>query len=175
MKESISTDLEKIFKQHYDQWCLLCFTYLQDRIEAEEVVQDIFVSILLSNKGKEILDLRAYICSAIRHKCLIIKKRKRKFARLSDNDIIIQSTEQTLIQNETVLQILAIIESLPNSTKTVFKLCTFERQKYKYVAETMGISVNTVKYHMKKAYTNLRNNMEKISSSLVTVILCLFY
>ncbi|KKM91247.1 hypothetical protein LCGC14_1230430 [marine sediment metagenome] len=39
----------------------------------------------------------------------------------------------------------------------------------------MGISVNTVKYHMKKAYTNLRNNMEKISSSLVTVILCLFY
>jgi len=176
MKESISAYLEKIFLEHYDEWCLLSYSYLQNKVEAEEVVQDVCVNILLRKRNEEILNLKAYITIAIKNRSLKKLKQKGRFETLNNFNILTTpSTEEGLIYNETILDIRKAFESLPDATRTVFTLCIFEKQKYKNVADTMGISVNTVKYHIKKAYKNLRVEMEDIHLPSLLISIYLFF
>ena len=160
MKENISAKMEKIFIEHYDEWCLLSYTYLQNKVEAEEVVQDVCVNILLRKKNTEILNLKAYITTAVKNRSLKKIKQIGQFETLNNiNTYTSPSSEEGLILNEKKLHLQKVVESLPDSTKEVFRLCIFEEQKYQNVADTMGISVNTVKYHIKKAYKTLRIKM----------------
>ncbi len=74
-----------------------------------------------------------------------------------------------MIHNEHKLRLQKVVESLPSSSKKVFKLCVLEGQKYQNAADTLGISVNTVKYHVKRAYKTLRIEMEDIYLSIIII------
>ena len=176
MKRKIRTKLEKIFLEHYDEWCLLSYTYLQNKVEAEEVVQDVCVNILLRKRNAEILNLKAYISTAIKNRSLKKIKKLKQFETLKNYDAgTSPSSEEDIILKENKLHLHNAVESLPDSTKEVFKLCVIENQKYQNVSETLGISVNTVKYHLKKAYKTLRIKMDGVHfSSIIIVILLLF-
>ncbi len=157
MNKNIQTQLEALFLSHYDQWCMLSYSYTECIIEAEEVVQDVCANILLRENGTEILNLKAYISSAIRNRSIGRLKQLKKFETISDTNLqIAPSFEEDLIKKEKKMSILNAVESLPEPCKKVFILCVIEGQKYKNVANTMGISVNTVKYHIKNAYKHLR-------------------
>ena len=52
------------------------------------------------------------------------------------------------------------IENLPLQCKVVFKLVVLEDMTYKDVADSLGISVNTVKSLKKSAYTSLRGQLK---------------
>lgn len=177
MKEGISTKLEKIFLEHYEEWCLVSYVYLQNKVEAEEVVQDVCVNILLRKQSTEILNLKAYITTAIKNRSLKRIKQLEQFETLNIfNNCTSPSSEEGIILEEKKLHLHNAVESLPNSTKKVFKLCIFGEQKYQNVADTLGISINTVKYHIKKAYKTLRIEMKGIHfSTLISVIFLLSY
>ena len=149
-----------MFLKHYDEWCLFSYTYIKNIIEAEEVVQDVCVSILLRKHNPKILNLKAYIITAIKNKSL--KKLKELQKTVSINTIAVHtllSSEDDMILKEDKLRLQKAIESLPYSSKKAFKLCVLEKQKYQTVADIMGISANTVKYHIKRAYKILRAEM----------------
>jgi len=54
------------------------------------------------------------------------------------------------------------MSALPELSKAVFNLCVLEGEKYQNAADTLGISVNTIKYHLKKSYKMLRANIQNI-------------
>ncbi len=56
--------------------------------------------------------------------------------------------------------LLTMIESLPRATRTVFKLYAFEAYKHAEIAEVMGISENTSKWHLREARTRLKQLLE---------------
>jgi RNA polymerase sigma-70 factor (ECF subfamily) len=170
MQKKIHKKLEKMFLEHYDEWCLISFTYLQSMNEAEEVVQDVCVNILLKNRSLKILNLNAYIARAVRNRSLKSLKRRGKFETLNNINIPTSpSSEKVIIHNERKLRLQKAVESLPDPSKKVFKLCVLEGQKYQNAADTMGISVNTVKYHVKKAYKTLRIEIEDIYLSIIII------
>ena len=53
-------------------------------------------------------------------------------------------------------QINDIISSLSPECQEVFILSRFEEKTYPEIAQHLGISINTVKYHMKQALKRLR-------------------
>ena len=54
------------------------------------------------------------------------------------------------------------IDKLPGQCKTVFELCALDGKKYQTAANSLGISVNTVKTQMKKAYRTLRYDLRNV-------------
>ncbi|MEO9512231.1 MAG: sigma-70 family RNA polymerase sigma factor [Flavobacteriaceae bacterium] len=157
MKTKVHIQLKEIFLENYQEWCTLAFSYLGDSIEAEEVVQDVCVNVLLKGEGAEIISLKAYIYIAIKNKCLTKIKKAKKFKALETHaNLKTPSSEEKLIQMEVKDAISKAIASLPEPSKKVFNLCYLEGQKYQNVANALGISKNTVKYHMKKAFQTLR-------------------
>ena len=149
-----------MFLEHYEEWCLFSYTYIKNIIEAEEVVQDVCVSILMRKHNTKILNLKAYIIAAIKNKSLKKLKELQKTISINTIDVYTSfSSEDGIILKEDKSRLQKAIESLPDSNKRAFKLCVLEEQKYKTVADIMGISVNTVKYHIKRAYKTLRAEM----------------
>ena len=55
-----------------------------------------------------------------------------------------------LLEQEPEGEIAKSIEALPDECRTVFKKSRFEEKKYDEIATELNISVNTVKYHIKK-------------------------
>lgn len=52
-----------------------------------------------------------------------------------------------------------IARELPEPTRTILRLCYWEKRTYKEVAERLGISPDTVKKHISKALQTLRVTM----------------
>lgn len=167
-------ELENLFLENYDEWCLISYFILKDKDEAEDTVQDVFVKVLLRGKETEIENLKAYIATAIRNKSLKNLSHSRKYCKLPDNDILLSPssvTDEAIFQLELESQIQQALETLPDQRKNVFEKCVIHGQKYQTVAETLGISVNTVKYHVKQAYKSLRVQLKDTYFWLIIFII----
>ncbi|WP_303317861.1 sigma-70 family RNA polymerase sigma factor [Flavivirga abyssicola] len=155
--------IEAMFMKHYKEWCLLSYSYMEDMSEAEDMVQDVFVKILNRKKNTEILDLKSYISMAVRNTSLKKIQRTKKTEQIKDYNLfaLSPSHEEYLIDFENKAKISDALRILPEQSKRVFELCVLEGAKYQNAADVLGISINTVKFHLKKAYKILRFTLRK--------------
>ena len=66
-----------------------------------------------------------------------------------------------IIEKELENRINESIDHLPEECRNVFKLSRFENLSYDEISERLGISVNTVRYHIKNALATLRTNLRE--------------
>ncbi len=151
-----------MFLKHYQEWCLLSYSYVQDLDDAKDVVQTVFAKLLQKNENRTIENLKPYINTAVRNESLKKIKSTQRTFDISYSSTYIPSYENELIQSEISESIFKELESLPAHNRQVFELCVIEGIKYKGAAEIMGITVNTVKYHLKKSFKLLRLNLRNI-------------
>jgi RNA polymerase sigma-70 factor (ECF subfamily) len=85
------------------------------------------------------------------------------------------SYEQELIEKEGKLKVQNALNILPEQSKRVFELCVIEGLQYKNTADVLGISTNTVKYHLKKAFKILRHNLSGSYFFSLFVVITTFF
>ncbi|HEA29553.1 MAG TPA: sigma-70 family RNA polymerase sigma factor [Leeuwenhoekiella sp.] len=154
--------LKEMFVKHYQELCLLSFSYLGDLDDAKDVVQNIFIKLLQKEQHEPFRNLKSYICTAVRNESLKKIRSNKKTYSVNYYAAENPSFENELIQEEISERILKEIETLPDKNRSVFKLCVLEGIKYENAAEILGITVNTVKYHLKKSFKILRVNLKDI-------------
>lgn len=158
----IGQKLEAMFLKHYKEWCLLSYSYTRNMAESEDVVQDVFIKILNRKQQNEIKDLKNYISISVRNTTLKKIQRTKRLEEIND-DILPSSApsyEEYLIDVENKAKVQEAVEVLPIKSKKVFELCVLEGIKYQSAAEVLGISINTVKFHLKKAFKILRFELQ---------------
>ncbi len=152
-----------MFQENYKALCKLSYYYVEDMDEARDIVQDIFVSLLDKNDLHHVKNTNAYLKKAVSN--LSIKRaRQRGNTMFIENLSLLQEEgndhkENEIIANETAWLLQKELEKLPDACRKVFELCVIEGLKYNETAETLGISVNTVKTQIKKAYRILRESL----------------
>ncbi len=151
-----------MFLEHYQEWCLLAYSYVQDLDDAKDVVQTVFTKLLQKKEYRTIENFKPYINTAVRNESLKKIKSKQRAFTISHSTTHVPSYENELIQTEISETIFRQLESLPAQNRKVFELCVMEGIKYEGAAEIMGITVNTVKYHLKKSFKILRLNLRNI-------------
>lgn len=160
MQERVRKDIEIVFKAHYREFCLLSYSYVSCPSAAQDIVQDIFVGLLTKNKEVEISNLKGYIYKAVKYASLKQVKHSRKRAPLNENTLVLAfPEEESRLAPSLASKLIPAVEQLPGRCKEVFELCALDGQKYKTAANSLGISVNTVKTQMKKAYRILRYDL----------------
>lgn len=150
--------IETMFMKHYKEWCLLSYSYIENMSEAEDMVQDVFVNILNRKQKNEIINLKSYISTAVRNTSLKKISRTKKLEKIKDYSLaaLLPSHEEHLINLENKTKVQEAIGILPKQSKKVFELCVLEGVKYQNAADLLGISINTVKFHLKKSFKILR-------------------
>ncbi len=161
---------KEVFHRHYPAMCYVAEMYLYDRYLAEAVAQDVMSHFWEIREKVQInVSLRSYLLRATRNRCLdYIKTHGREKKDLPDsagtNSLNVWNEEHPfsrILEKELEGYLLKAVEKLPAENKAVFKKSRMEGLKYSEIASELGISVNTVKYHMKKALAILRDEFGK--------------
>lgn len=166
LKEGDITAFEMFFKTYYQPLCNYAYSFIQDRDEAEEIVQSAFLSVWEKRDSLDIkISLKSYLYTMVRNTSLnVIKheKIKQKYVgqALAFNERSHEGVAQSVLSSELEERIHKAMQILPEQCRIVFKLSRFEELKYSEIAEHLGISIKTVENHMGKALKIMREQLK---------------
>lgn len=158
---------EMIFKAYYQPLCRYAYSFLEDREEAEEVVQSSFITVWEKRKSLDIqTSLKSYLYRMVRNGCLnVIKhekvKKQHAAHELAVADVSYESVSQKVYATELETKISEAMKVLPEQCRLVFQLSRFEELKYQEIADQLKISVKTVENHMGKALKIMREQLKE--------------
>ena len=173
LKEGTEVAFDYLFRTRYKNLCRFAATFVIHFDVAEDIVQEVFEKIWKKNtRIDEGESIDSYLFVAVRNACFTFLKNKRERV---DLEVVKQNLEtpEEVIEFDTpeLNRLWKEIDNLPVQCKIVFKLVVLEDMKYKDVANSLDISVNTVKTQMKIAYKTLR---EKLRQDQFFLLLLLF-
>ncbi len=154
-----------MFDNYYRALCVYALKYLPSLQDAEDVVQNVFVSFWENKKGQKFCgSLRAYLFGAVAKASIKFQERR---GRILFDDIeahVNQLLEDMTSYDEEELSRLKVkltreVAKLPEKSREVFNAIVLENLSYKQVAERYGISLNTVKTHYSNALKKLRDSL----------------
>ena len=166
LKRGKENAFEMIFKTFYRPLCTYAYSFLNDKDEAEEVVQASFISIWEKRDNIEIqTSLKAYMYRMVRNSCLnVIKHQKVKQQHvafeMAGGEPAHEAVAQSVISSELEEKIYEAMIVLPEQCRLVFQLSRFEELKYSEIAEHLNISIKTVENHMGKALKIMRTQLK---------------
>ena len=158
---------EMIFKAYYQPLCRYAYSFLEDKQEAEEVVQSSFITVWEKRKSLDIqTSLKSYLYRMVRNGCLnVIKHEKVKKQHVAHElavaDVSYESVSQKVYATELETKISEAMKVLPEQCRLVFQLSRFEELKYQEIADQLKISVKTVENHMGKALRIMREQLKE--------------
>lgn len=167
LKEGKENAFEMIFKTFYKPLCTYAYSFLNDKDEAEEVVQATFISVWEKRSGIEIqTSLKSYLYRMVRNSCLnVIKHEKVKKEHvaheMATGEFSHESVSQAMVSSELEGKIYDAMKTLPEQCRLVFQLSRFEELKYAEIADQLNISIKTVENHMGKALKLMRGHLKE--------------
>ncbi len=153
-----------IFNNYYEGLVLFALDFINDRDQAEEIVQGVFVKIWENHKTLDIkISIKSYLLKAVQNRCYdYIKHHKIK---IKFEELFLQKTIKDEITNDyfssnLIRRIDIAIDNLPEKTGHIFRMSRFENMKYKEIAEQLNISIKTVEANIGRALQQLRIDLK---------------
>jgi RNA polymerase sigma-70 factor (ECF subfamily) len=140
--------------------------YFEKRVspaEAEDLVQDVFLSMQIRGGGEGIDNARGYL---FRVAANVLARRRYSYPSLgrplapTDERIEEISPERVLLGKEALDRLLGALEGLPPRAREALLLHRFEEATYASVARRMGITVSAVERLITRALRQVAINLE---------------
>ena len=143
-----------LFTAYFSDLVLYANHFIKNQAAAEDIVQDFFITLWLEKKFFNIeSSLEGYLYRSLHNICLNhLYNEQRKQEKLLHMPI-----------EKDYNQLYQALHKLPEQCKQVFTLCCLQNMKYQEAADYLGISINTVRTQMGRAYKILRNSLDSKS------------
>jgi RNA polymerase sigma-70 factor, ECF subfamily len=170
------TAFEMLFKTYYQPLCNYAYSFVQDRDEAEEIVQATFMSVWEKRDSLSIhTGVKPYLYAMVRNASLnVLKHEKIKqqhvVGEMAVAERSVESVSRTVMASELEGRIYKALDKLPEQCRLVFKLSRFEELKYAEIAEQLNISIKTVENQMGKALKIMREQLKDYLPLLIVMI-----
>lgn len=141
----------------------ICIRYMGDRTQAEDVLQDGFVTLFnkldtYSGEGSfEGWARKIFVNTAL---MTLRKADVMRQAEDIDSAFSISSSEATPVQNLGLKELLTYISELPAGFRTVFNMYAIEGYSHKEIGEALGISEVTSRTQFSRARALLQNKIK---------------
>ncbi|HWI93529.1 MAG TPA: RNA polymerase sigma-70 factor [Flavisolibacter sp.] len=156
LKEGREEGLQYFFDNYYS--CLQFFAQkiIHDPLLAEEVVADAFIKLwerraILSTEGS----IKSLLYTTVKNGCI---DHLRKVKRMRVNELGLQSINtiepcvlHSIVETETVQQIVDTLEKLPPKCRQVFQLFYLQGKSYDEIARELNLSPHTVRSQKQRA------------------------
>lgn len=164
-----SQAMNRLYDSYYRPLCLFAVRYVSNVQVAEEVVSDVMYKIWKNRHNEyRVETFQEYLYTATRNTALNYWKQNQSRKDVSDkwaenlhDELIGETPLDKMITDETISKLNSLIDALPMHCRKVFIMSRIENMSYHEIAEKMGISINTVKHHIKNALQKLRNEIDK--------------
>lgn len=156
--------IEKAYKEHFEHLYSYALILTKSEDLAKDVVSEVFFNLLKANTDFSSIKLvRSYLFTCIRNQAIRMKTNDPYYYESERKDIACMDTidpEELLIGKELDRFLQNVIDNLPPQCGLVFKMVKEDRMKYGEVARELGISVDTVKYHLKTAVKTIKAKLK---------------
>jgi len=153
-----------VFRDYYKPLVRYGNTFLKDSDDAEDIVQQVFVSLWEKRDQLDIqTSIRAVLYKSVQNACLnkikhlkvrtIYADEVKATAVYEDSSDSVQAAEL----NERIQQAM---ESMPEQCGRIFKMSRFEQLRYQEIADQLGLSVKTIENQMGKALKIVREELK---------------
>ena len=160
---SLRKNIVDIFKSKKTDYIRYIKLKIDKKEEAEDILQDVFFNVLddlQKNPTKEIVNIEAWIFTAIKNKIIDFYRKKRPSTFSAIEDLFKQEIEQVnlksawcqnefnpeniLINNETSEEINKGISILTEEQKEIFMKNKIDGISFKQISKETGININTL-------------------------------
>jgi len=155
--------LRHIYEKYKNDLVTLAAALLNDVSSAEDVVHDVFVSFLKSfEKFRLTGSLKGYLATCVANNARNINKARQRHQStgLDEADQVISGANKpdiAVIFGEELRQLSRALRQLPYEQREVLMLHVYSGLKFKAIARSQGISINTVQGRYRYALDKLRS------------------
>lgn len=155
-----------IYNQYWDKLYFLAHKHLKSSAAAEEIVQDVFLTIWRKRSSIQIQSLTQYLAAMTRYAIYRHLAKEKKLPLVNDAAATGQyfnaANEEDAIDNKLLLEIIEKLSNkLPEKCRLVFIRNKLLDQPLPQVARQLSISDKTAEAHLTKALRTIRNNIKK--------------
>ena len=154
----------ELFEAYAPKMLPLCIRYMKNRDDAEDVLQDGFITLFnqLGNfEGRGSFEgwvRRIFVTTALMH------LRKKDPLKISDDITgirFIDNGDTSAIEKMSHKELLELVSGLPSGFRIVFNLYVIEGYSHKEIGEMLGISENTSRSQLSRARLWLQDKIRK--------------
>jgi len=172
-----------IFDVYFEKLCLYAEGIIRDRQAAEDIVEDLFITVWLHAETSPIRTaLPNYLFKSTFNNCLRYLNKLRAEVRnneslsyaITDREITDPLTSAYPLSGLVVIEMEKkaerILESLPDQCRMIYSLNRFENLSYPEIAERLHLTVGTVKTQMSRAFQRFREGLIEFLSLILLVM-----
>ncbi|MFY0653794.1 MAG: RNA polymerase sigma-70 factor [Cyclobacteriaceae bacterium] len=160
IKDGNTMAFHEIYSRHWKSIFGIAYSFLKNKQEAEDAVQDIFIKFWTKrDKLTANQDYKAYLFSIARNSLVNIVKscsKNRMQAMTGIEEPGLNYTENELEYNELNELVIEAINEMPEKRQVIFELKRKEGLDTAQIAQEMGISKTMVQKHLKLANTFIK-------------------
>lgn len=165
---------ESIYLRYWRALLDAAYKRLNDRQQAEDVVQNVFLALWNKRGCLEIRCLSAYLHTAVRYEVLKVAARSKTTTYFHSimEDLVLdaESADTKLLSAEMMDLVLAYAQTLPKKRRDIFVLRLQDSLSTKQIADTLGITQKTAQNQLRTALDGL---YARIIPSIIIILGCL--
>jgi RNA polymerase sigma-70 factor, ECF subfamily len=166
MLESIK--YEMLIKQHKDLIYSYALYMLKNRMDADDITQEVFIKIWNNIDKFNLKAAKSWILKTTHNLCIDYLRKNQKISKrevdlkgkmnlsgtgtLSDTEVKVR---KSFLKNK----IKEGVENLPENLKSVFVLYELQGFKYQEISETLSMPLNSVKVYLMRARKKLQEEL----------------
>lgn len=162
----------EIYNRYWKKLFAVAAAKIQDMEEAEEIVQEIFVSLWKRRESLQITTaLDRYLVVSVKYRVIKVLARRHHsrqyISSLQAPGLEDDSTQQWLAFEELQERLEALVSGLPEKCQLVYRLSREKGYSQQQIAEALQISEKTVEAHLGKALKTLRHGLNQFLLSIL--------
>jgi RNA polymerase sigma-70 factor (ECF subfamily) len=166
----------EIYNRYWDKLYFIAHKLLKDTDNAEEIVQEVFLTLWRKKETLEIQSLTQYLAAMTRY---AVYRHLAKEKQLKENKNIvsllnIDGVAEMNIDNKILLEIIyQLSNKLPEKCRLVFQYNKLQDMSLADVAEKLDISQKTAEGHLTKALRTIRTSLSGSMGDLLELLIIL--
>ncbi len=157
---------KQLYERFAGKMMAVCLRYAQTTFEAEDVLQDGFVTVFRTLGGfRRECPLEFWVRRIMVNAALRQHRRNAPLVAVSDGEYPdTLSSEEFTLSNYTFHELLTLVQELAPRYRTVFNLYAIEGYTHREIGELLGISEGTSKSQYSRARAILQTKLERLDA-----------
>lgn len=157
---------EEVYKAYFERLFGYALVVTKSESLAKDVVSEVFFNLWNARTDlTSIRELKSYLFTSVKNQAVRALSKDPAAFHSQNYEQVTSSIdkvnpEELMMGKELDEFISQVIDQLPPQCALVFRMVKEDNRKYTEVAEELGISTDTVKYHMKTALKKIRQELE---------------
>jgi len=162
----------EIYNRYWKRLLAIAYNHTKDKSAAEEMVQEVFVSLWDRRDKIEIQSVNNYLATATKFTVFksFYRQRKKQQDLLSTLTVAISQADEEQIDARFLQEYInGFVEKLPEKCRMVFKYSREAGLSIPEISREMNIAEKTVEAHLTKALKTLRTNLTQSGTLLIVL------